>query len=238
MTGPTCADVQDVAAEFALDILPGAERSAVAAHLLRCPTCRQEVESLAEVGDRLLELVPGTEPPLGFDRRVLARVRDLDPAADPTWPAGNRGGGRLRAVARRRPRFLVTMVAAAAVVALVFGGMGWLAGRSNNHPHNRVIFTAELRQGNRDVGEVYAYPGSPGWLSMTVNGVTGSQKVTCELVDSAGQRISLGSFDLVGGSGSWGAPDHGGFAHIAKAQLVSSNGTVIATATVPGTDKD
>src|SRR5438270_10969976 len=69
-----CSEVRDTAAEFALDILGPAERSAVAAHILRCPECRAEVESMGETAGRLLDLVPGTEPPLGFDRRVMARV--------------------------------------------------------------------------------------------------------------------------------------------------------------------
>ncbi len=71
----TCAEARDLAAEFALDILEPEERSAVAAHLLRCPTCRAEVSGMEVVSERLLDLVPGTEPPLGFDRRVLARVQ-------------------------------------------------------------------------------------------------------------------------------------------------------------------
>ena len=33
------------------------------------------------VATRLIELVPGTEPPLGFDRRVLARVQDVAPSS-------------------------------------------------------------------------------------------------------------------------------------------------------------
>ena len=82
MTELTCAQVRDAAAEYALDILEPGERSAVAAHLLRCPACRAQVEGMSGVATRLIELVPGTEPPLGFDRRVMARVRDIHPAAE------------------------------------------------------------------------------------------------------------------------------------------------------------
>jgi len=80
MTNLTCAMARDAAAEYALDILEPEERSALAAHLVRCPACRAEVDAMSDVATRLIELVPGTEPPLGFDRRVLARVRDITPA--------------------------------------------------------------------------------------------------------------------------------------------------------------
>ena len=75
MTELTCAQVSEVSGEFALRILPDEQRAAVAAHLLRCPHCRREVDQMTAIGNQLLELLPGTEPPLGFDRRVLARIR-------------------------------------------------------------------------------------------------------------------------------------------------------------------
>ena len=68
---------------------------------------------------------------------------------------------------------------------------------------------------------------------MTVHGVRGDQKVTCELVGQDGSRTPLGSFDLVGGSGSWGAPDPCGAHRHHGAWLVGSNGQVIATAAIP-----
>jgi hypothetical protein len=46
-----------------------------------------------------------------------------------------------------------------------------------------------------------------------------------------GRITTVGSFDLVNGSGTWGAPDPGGFGGVAGARLVNSRGQVIATAT-------
>jgi hypothetical protein len=220
----TCTEVRDAAAEFALDILEPTERSAVAAHLLRCPACRAEVDSMVGVGTRLLDLVPGTEPPLGFDRRVLARVR-------PTATGGPRRARGMQLVGRR-PRLFTGVAAAAAAVALVFGSLGWFAGRTTTHTTNKAVLTAAFRQGNRSVGtvEVDAYAGRSPWVSMTVQGAGGSEKVTCELIGTNGSRTDLGSFDLVDGSGSWGAPDRAGLAGITGAQLVSSDGQVVATA--------
>jgi hypothetical protein len=215
MTAPTCAQVRDSAAEFALNILTPEERSVIAAHLIRCPECRAEVDAMSAVGSRLPELVPGTEPPLGFDRRVLARVR----------PQRNVG----RRLLYRRPRLAASLAAAAAAAVLVVASFGWFQGGGSTPPPKAVL-TAEFFQGSRDVGELYA-SSSPAWLSMTVHGTTGAQKVTCRLIAKDGTATTIGSFDLVDGSGSWGAPDPGGLAGVAGAQLVDNSGHVIATAT-------
>jgi hypothetical protein len=217
VTGPSCDEVRDAAAEFALDILTPQERSVIAAHLLRCPSCRAEVDAMSNVGDRLLELVPGTEPPLGFDKRVLAGVR----------PDGRAHRGFFHHVA---PRVLAGLAAAAAAVILVVSlSLGWFSGGAGS-PAYRTLLTADFMQNGHEVGEVHVDPNSA-WLDMTVSGVRGAQKVTCELVHTDGQVSTLGSFDLVDGSGRWGAPDPGGFTGVAGARLVDDHGHVIATAT-------
>jgi hypothetical protein len=218
VTALTCTEVREAAAEFALDILEPHERSAIAAHLLRCPACRAEVEAMSSIGTRLLELVPGTEPPLGFDDRVLARVR-------PDVRAGR------RAWRRGAPRLFAGVAAAVAAVVLLVGSLslGWFHGGASPAP--RAVLTAQFVQGGRNVGEFDAYT-RPAWLNMTVNGVTGTTKVTCELVAPDGRVTPVGSFDLVEGSGSWGAPDPHGVTGIAGARLVDSSGQVIATATI------
>jgi hypothetical protein len=218
MNTPSCTDVREAAAEFALDILEPRERSLVAAHLLRCPACRAEVDGMAAIGTRLLELLPGTEPPLGFDERVLARVG-----------VDSQTGRRL--LWRRPTRLFAGLAAAVAAVVLVVGSLslGWFHGGSGS-PADRAALTADFLQGGRPVGEVYAYA-NPAWLDMTVTGVRGATKVTCELVGRDGMVTSVGSFDLVDGSGRWGAPDPGGFAGVTGARLVDRNGRVLATAT-------
>jgi hypothetical protein len=66
---------------------------------------------------------------------------------------------------------------------------------------------------------------------MTVHGAAGARKVTCELVGKNGDLTKVGSFDLVDGSGSWGAPEPAGVAGASAVRLVDSTGHVIATAT-------
>ena len=217
MTGPTCSEVRDAAAEFALDILRPHERSLIAAHLLRCPECRAEVDSMSAVSARLLELVPGTEPPLGFDERVLARLHsDARP--------------HRRFIHGRAPRlFAAAAAVAAAVILAVSLSLGWFSGGAASHGP-RAVLTADFVQNGHPVGDLYADPDS-NWLNMTVTGVRGAEKVTCELLHTDGHVTTVGSFDLVDGSGRWGAPDPGGLAGISGARLVDDHGHVLATAT-------
>jgi Putative zinc-finger len=223
MTDLTCAQVRDAAAEYALDIIEPGERSALAAHLLRCPACRAEVEALSGVATRLIELVPGTEPPLGFDRRVLARVREITPASRTARLARLRG---------HRTRLLAAVATVAAAAGLLFGSVGWLMGHSNHASAHQAAAEVDFHQGGRDVGEMYAYGNDPVWLMMMVHGLEGAPRVTCELVATDGRVTRLGIFDLVGGTGSWGAPHPAGLVGIAEARLVAANGHVVATATV------
>ena len=205
----SCADVRDSAAEFALDILPSDERAVIAAHMLRCPACRLEIESMENVGTRLLELVPGTEPPLGFDRRVLARV------SQPQNPL------------RRRYRMIVTVAAAAAIaVGATVGSMD--AGRST-HPTQHLL-AAALMQGQRSVGEVDITAGSPPWVSMTVKNTGATGTITCELIGTDGSVTVVGHFELYHGGGSWAARDNATSTGASGIRLVDGQGRVIAAA--------
>jgi anti-sigma factor RsiW len=67
-----CAGVADAAAELALGVLPGGERARVLAHLGGCGACRENVRQLTMTGEALLGLLPGSEPPLGFETGVTA----------------------------------------------------------------------------------------------------------------------------------------------------------------------
>ena len=199
----TCTQVRDAAAEYALGILPPAEQAEVARHLLTCDECRAEVQDLAEVGTDLLGLVPDAEPPLGFDRRVLAHVqRPRRRRSVMTWATSG----------------VVAAAAAAAVLVAVFHG-------SSPHHHEVV---ATLVSDGRSVGSVYT-AGHPLWLEMDVKDPGVSGPVRCYVVKPGGQLVWLGSFDLVDGGGDWGAP-LGQIGTVRGVQL-EAGGRVIATAT-------
>jgi len=204
----TCADVRDAAAEFALDILEPLERSTVAAHLLRCPECRAEVEGMQESARRLLDLVPGTEPPVGFDHRVLERV------GVPISPA--------------RRRFRLVAVMAAAVLIILGSTFGAVVEHGGHSSHPALASAPFVAQG-RTVGLVNVYGGPSPWIEMSVKDLNARGRVTCELVTSGG-LVSLGSFDLVNGAAYWGASERSGFTGVSGVRIVDSNGKVLASA--------
>jgi hypothetical protein len=69
-----CGGLADVAAELALGALTGGERATALQHLDSCAACREHVRRLTMTGEELLGLLPGFEPPPGFECRVLART--------------------------------------------------------------------------------------------------------------------------------------------------------------------
>jgi hypothetical protein len=217
MSDLSCGRMRQLAAELALDVLTGYERAEAQAHLNRCPECREYVRSLTLVGDRLLGLVPGAEPPVGFEDRVLARMGMLAPARRP----------------ERRHRWLPLAVAAA-VAAMVFGVGGWLVADTGlvtvnvaggDHASQEVLRFAELRASDqRQVGQVFTYLGSPAWLYMTVDADPSTTSVSCELERKDGTMVWVGKFDLTNGKGSWGTDLTVNPSNVTGARLVSNDG--------------
>ncbi|MFE6177074.1 zf-HC2 domain-containing protein [Streptomyces sp. NPDC056464] len=251
MTDRDCAWLRSVADELALGVLSGQERAEAIAHLDRCPACREHVERLTLVGDGLLCLLPGSEPPAGFETRVMDRLRLNRPAR------------------RRRPRAAVA-VAAAAATALGFGFGGWAVGTAiegasapsspSSEPsgaEHGLLAASLLAPGHRPVGRIFAYTGSPGWIYMSVDlgrdwSGSGSQaeeesvaidsrngydeypeagKVSCRLERSDGTSVRIGEFALDdAGRGYWGAPTRVDLDTVSGARLLNADGSVLATA--------
>jgi hypothetical protein len=209
----TCLEVNENAPEFALGILSPDEHNAVAAHLRACPACRLEVESMQSVGHQLLDLVPGTEPPLGFDRRVLTRVGS---PLKPLKPA------------RRRIRMIATLAAAAVIAVAATIGVD-LAGHTS-HPGGPVVASAVLYAGSQPVGHVDVRAGKPPWLIMTVHSVGSNDKVTCEVVGKDGTVTNVGTFWFEYGRGAWSTPDPALNSGLAGVRLVDDHGDVVASA--------
>ncbi|MGW1760313.1 anti-sigma factor family protein [Streptomyces mirabilis] len=237
----TCEKLREIGAELALGILPGRERAAAVAHLDRCADCREYVEQLTLVGDGLIGLLPGCEPPVGFETRVAQALTQGTPAQD----------GRARARvpgARRRGfggRLRLRLASAVAALVLAVGFGGWLAGTAIEN----VVVGASRTTGDeadmhgdltsavaprQSAGEVYAHTGSPGWIYMTVD-LTGthtsySGMVSCLLERRDGGTVRTGTFTLHQGRGFWGGPTSVDPAGLSGARLTSPDGTVLATA--------
>jgi hypothetical protein len=209
MSSLTCSEVREAATEYALGILPIHEARIVSDHLLVCPECQHEVYEIRQVGDRLLELIPGSEPPLGFDHKVLSRIAPRRP------PRRRRGLHATFALA-------AAAIATGAIVAAVSLG-------GPSHGPRVLQLAAAFRAGGHDVGSIHI-GGNPVWTTMTVQHVPATGRVTCQLVESDGDAWTIGAFQLVDGNGTWDAPDPIPPAQLARAQLVGPGGKVIAIA--------
>ena len=255
MSEQDCARLRELAPELALGVLSGEERAQVREHLAGCPDCREYVLELTAVGDGLLALVPGAEPPVGFEDRLLTRmgITAGQGSSAPTAPipVQTQAGPvrtQLRAPApvdlaqrreRRAARRWLPLAAAAAAIALVFGFGGWAMGlTSQNGPTatpqaaaSPLLHGTLVSADRKAMGHVWAWPGKPSWLYMDVEvqqhtGMT----VTCQVQQADGTTVTVGTFTLSNGYGHWGAPAPVGTGE--KARLVDSDGTVLASATL------
>jgi hypothetical protein len=224
---PECARARDDAAELASGVLPARERAAVLLHLDQCPDCRAHLRQLTLVTDQLLDLVPGIEPPAGFEQRVLDRlglVAGASPARPEVPPVTRRA---LRGRDRRRAG--PALLAAAAGLALLFGLGGFVAGyrsAGTGEVAEASLFTAD----HRAVGEVYSVSGEHGWVSMEIDTGGPTELVDCQVSLPGGGTRSIGRFRLRDGKGWWGIPLENA-APPTTARLLRADGTVLATAT-------
>ncbi|MFJ8104548.1 zf-HC2 domain-containing protein [Streptomyces sp. NPDC096132] len=237
----TCGQLQEIGAELALGILSGRERADAIAHLDHCADCREHVADLSLLGDGLLGLLPGSEPPVGFETRASQRLSQAAAAAAAHDERAHRTGLKLSRKGLRG-RVRLRAAAAAALLALGFGFGGWALGTSfesattaPSQPAEAEMLLADLTTaGHEPVGEIYAHAGAPGWIYMTVDlahaGTAYHGRATCLLERKDGSTVRIGTFALRDGKGSWGAPAPVDPATLTGARLTSTDGTVLATA--------
>jgi hypothetical protein len=198
MTDAGSEHVEEIAAELALGVVDGEERSRALEHLAVCAECRRAVEELSEVADGLLLLAPSREVPIGFESRALA------PLAAPQEPSRKR---RRRAVAPIAAAAAAATLAVAVTLLVVDDDLqlasdyrGALA--TANGEGFRV--THLYGGGEGPVGTVFAYQGSPSWLLVIADPAERAGIRGAELVLDDGKRVALPSFALDPANGSWG----------------------------------
>jgi hypothetical protein len=201
-------------AEHTLGILDGRARAELLAHVEGCEECAAEMAELTATVDALLHVPAGAEPPVGFESRVIERIRASRPA-----------------VIGRRRASPVLLSAAAAVVALAFG-VGWMLDHvtTTSSPVQAVgkMEQRSLQAAGHDVGLVYAYTGQPSWMFVTVDAPKAPSLVRCVVVTKSGQRDFVGTFALVGGKGDWGTALPVPLSSVRGIVLTTTNGTVVA----------
>ncbi|MGH3210923.1 MAG: hypothetical protein ACRDNO_24520 [Trebonia sp.] len=168
---------------------------------------------------------PHGDEPRG-DRPRGDRPGADQPSAPPTGP-----GTRTRRPGRMRRLLAATAVGLAIVVA---GLGGWRIGAGSapaaSSAAGPLKSASLLTATHQEVGEIFAYSGESRWLYMSVDMGSGNEAVTCEVVGQNGQVSKVGTFRLADGYGSWGSPNPGNFGTLSGARLVSTDGTVLATA--------
>jgi hypothetical protein len=201
-------------AEHSLGILDGRARAELLAHVEGCEECAAEMAELTATVDALLHVPAGAEPPVGFESRVIERIRASRPA-----------------VIGRRRASPVLLSAAAAVVALAFG-VGWMLDHvtTTSSPVQAVgkMEQRSLQAAGHDVGLVYAYTGQPSWMFVTVDAPKAPSLVRCVVVTKSGQRDFVGTFALVGGKGDWGTALPVPLSSVRGIVLTTTSGTVVA----------
>ncbi|MBO0732451.1 MAG: hypothetical protein J2P57_24530 [Acidimicrobiaceae bacterium] len=214
MAEMTCASFTELAPELALGLLDGRERATALAHAASCDACQHELTALGALADELVTLTPAVEPPPGFETRVIAALQ-----------VPHRHSSRSR-------RVLAVAAAAAVAVGLSLGG--WALsdnlGGSASHAVAAPPSAPLLTPGGHEVGEAMLTGPGSSWLSMIVSAGPDQATVTCRLVLSDGDLVTVGSFQLAGGEGYWAAAVPGGSTKVVGVQLVGANGKTIATA--------
>lgn len=211
-----CADVRDVAAEFAFGILDGEARADVVAHLDSCAGCRTVVTELAETADSVVLLAPEAEPLAGFERRVMTAI----------------GGG-----ARRHRARVVKLVAAVAAAAAVLSvvTVRIIDGSRDVAPTAAPVSSTVpmIGGGGHMVGQVQVVDaGDAASLTVTVDYALADGDYRLVLEPKGGHRQPLGAIEVIDGHGSWA-----GQTRISEEStdlvLLDSAGRAMCSATLP-----
>jgi hypothetical protein len=194
---PACAESESWGAELALGLLAGSERAAGLSHLASCPSCREQVDELARVADRLLLLAPEAEPPTGFESRVLGAVAGtLGGGPDASSRRAPRAGGRRRVALVAASAALV--VTAAVGGGLVAAGLGSDTGSGPTALRTGLAVSASGRTSCR----VVVAGGRPASVLVSLDGYPGADTdVTVEVETVEGTTLALGPLHVAGGHG-------------------------------------
>ena len=213
-----CADVREVAPEFALGVLDAEARADVLLHLDHCASCQRQVGELSEMADSLVLLAPEAEPPAGFERRVLGAMDD---------------SARRR---RWRTAKLVAVTAAAAVIISVVTVRIVDQARSpaTQSAAPAVETVAMVGADGQQVGRVdVVADGTLASLNLSVDYALpdGDYRIVLESPD--GSRSGLGNVQVVNNRGSWSGTTR--IAGPADVALLDEAGRMRCSAKLPTT---
>jgi hypothetical protein len=177
----------------------------------------------------------------------LATARSDEAAPDPQFVsrlqqelADQAGTAQVVPMVRPRPRGRIALVSVAAGLALV--GATVAATENIDRPAStRAALPLppgqELRTGtfedaaSQNVGQIVVYDGNPSWVFMVVKGSSYDGPVTCRLHATDGSTLTTGAFYVRDGTGQWSKTIGVDVGQLGSAQLVTSTGATLASAT-------
>ncbi|HVB70580.1 MAG TPA: hypothetical protein VND83_03635 [Acidimicrobiales bacterium] len=202
-------------AECALGVLDGRQRAAVMAHVETCEECESELRALSATSEALVTVPVAQDPPLGFESRVMDRIRYSDAP-----------------VALRRWRPLQLAAAAAVLVAAI--GVGWTLDHATSTPVTKNalrsnIVERSLVSNGRTIGAVYVDTARPSWMFVSIDAPGAPSRIRCEVITNSGRHDLVGTFWLSGGYGAWGKTLDVPWSAVRTVEISTTSGVRIAT---------
>ena len=216
-----CAQVQELAPEFALGILSGAERAEVVLHLNGCARCQALVTELTEAADLIPQLVPEVEPPPGFEARVLRRLGEDERRTRRRWVAA------VAAVAA------AAMIVSVTVVRVIESNDDTQSAAPNATALNAAPVAVSMHGGAADLPAGWAFvSGGHGVAISVAYGIpSGSYAVRVQPMHR--KASSIGTMQVDGDRGSWTGRSDDRLGAGARIALVDASGNEVCHGTVP-----
>ena len=220
---PACAHFRDHADELALGGPDAPLRHELLDHAARCSACQSHLAELSLVADRLLLLAPPTEPPPGFEGRVLERLANArGDGADAVWQ--RQRTARLRALA-------------AAAVLLVVAVAGVTAGRlsASHTPEVRAVRSGQIMRADGSVAGTIRLVDRPRPLALiTIDAPRKFDvRVSCSLVTPDWNATTVGSWvyaDIE--HGAWTVGIDASLLTAVRMNILDPTGSILATAQI------
>lgn len=205
----SCREVTDSAPAFALDILEPNARARVAAHLIRCPECRETVTDMQDSAARLLDLG--------------------EPWMEEAWP--DEDGAIDSRPPRRRLRVVLSLAAAAMLlVGSTLGPELETAARGPDKP----VASAVLLSAGQPVGAVRFYSGTRAGVEIEVRGLAGKGSMSVVLVTREGRARQIGQLVVTKGQAGWFGAEPVALADVEGLVLLDANRNQVASAALAG----
>jgi hypothetical protein len=175
------------------------------------------------------QLADDADVPFTAEEQVHARA--ASPVTVPSRPRSRRSP----AIPRR--------VGLVGIAAAAFVAVGASAVVTNAVDHSSRATTAQVAQSatlrfaslrtpaGQTVGQVYVHQGDPSWMFMSMHGRDTDTTLSCELHLANGTTMQVGTVQLHEGTGQLAHPVPLNVSQLRRAQLVTSTGAIVASAT-------